>query len=63
MDIDALIARINELYKKSKEVGLTDEEKEEQAKLRRRYIDSIKGNFRAQLETVKPNKPKNKYRN
>ncbi|ERK29866.1 MULTISPECIES: DUF896 domain-containing protein [Clostridium] len=63
MDIDALIARINELYKKSKEVGLTEEEKEEQAKLRRRYIDSVKSNFRAQLETVKPNKPTNKYRN
>lgn len=54
MDIDALIARINELYKKSKEEGLTEAEKEEQAKLRRRYIDSIKGNFRAQLETIKP---------
>ncbi|WP_286905311.1 MULTISPECIES: DUF896 domain-containing protein [Clostridium] len=63
MDIDALIARINELYKKSKEVGLTEEEKEEQAKLRRRYIDSVKSNFRAQLETVKPNKPTNKHRN
>lgn len=63
MDIDALIARINELYKKSKEVGLTEEEKEEQSKLRRRYIDSVKSNFRAQLETVKPNKPTNKYRN
>ena len=63
MDIDVLIARINELYKKSKEVGLTEEEKEEQAKLRRRYIDSVKSNFRAQLETVKPNKPTNKYRN
>lgn len=63
MDIDALIARINELYKKSKEVGLTEEEKEEQAKLRRRYIDSVKSNFRAQLETVKPNKPTKKYRN
>ena len=32
------IDRINELYHKSQSVGLTDEEKEEQAKLRRDYI-------------------------
>ena len=60
MDIDILVARINELYKKSKEQELTVEEKEEQAKLRRRYIDSVKNNFRAQLETIKPS---DKYRN
>ena len=50
--MDDVIARINELYKKSKEEGLTEVEKEEQQILRRRYIDSVKGNFRAQLETV-----------
>lgn len=52
MNIDDVIKRINELYKKSKEEGLNESEKEEQQKLRRRYIDSIKDNFRAQLETV-----------
>ena len=46
------IARINELYHKSKEEGLTDAEKEEQAKLRRAYIDAIKGNVRAQLNNI-----------
>ena len=52
MKMDDVIKRINELYKKSKEEGLNNEEKEEQQILRRRYIDSVKSNFRAQLETV-----------
>lgn len=52
MKIDDVIKRINELYKKSKEEGLNDNEKEEQQKLRRIYIDNVKSNFRAQLETV-----------
>ncbi len=43
------IKRINELAKKSKEVGLTEEEKVEQAKLRREYIDSVLGNIKGQL--------------
>ena len=47
------IARINELYKKSKsETGLTPEEKEEQARLRRQYIDDFKRNLRGALENV-----------
>ncbi|WP_330618136.1 DUF896 domain-containing protein [Pseudobutyrivibrio sp.] len=46
------IARINELYHKSKGEGLTDAEKAEQAKLRRAYIDAIKGNVRAQLNNI-----------
>ncbi|MBQ0027147.1 MAG: DUF896 domain-containing protein [Lachnospiraceae bacterium] len=50
MTMDETIARINELYHKSKETGLTDEEREEQAKLRRIYIDSVKGNLTGQLE-------------
>ncbi|MBU5592807.1 DUF896 domain-containing protein [Clostridium sp. MSJ-4] len=53
MNIDELINRINFLYKKSKEEGLTEEEKLEQEKLRRKYIDNIKSNFRAQLDMVK----------
>lgn len=55
-----LIQRINELHRKSKEQGLTAEEKEEQAALRRQYIDNIKNNVRAQLQTVKPNNPRKK---
>ena len=46
------IARINELYHKSKGEGLTDAEKAEQAKLRRAYLDAIKGNVRAQLNNI-----------
>ena len=34
------IERINELARKAKTVGLTPEENEERAKLRRAYIDS-----------------------
>ena len=56
MKMDDVIKRINELYKKSKEEGLNQEEKEEQQILRRRYIDSVKSNFRVQLETVEPKK-------
>ncbi|WP_084315306.1 DUF896 domain-containing protein [Clostridium hydrogeniformans] len=53
MNIDELIKRINYLYKKSKEEGLTEEEKQEQEKLRRQYVNNIKKNFKAQLDTVK----------
>lgn len=52
MNIDELINRINYLYKKSQETGLTEEEKEEQKGLRQQYIDNVKRNFRAQLETI-----------
>ena len=48
------IARINELYHKSKEGGgLTAEEKNEQAKLRRAYIDSVKANLGVYLKDIK----------
>lgn len=46
------IARINFLAKKSREGGLTEEEKAEQQKLRREYIDSVVGNMRASLDTT-----------
>jgi len=52
MDMKERIARINELYHKSKDVGLTEEEKEEQAVLRREYVDIIKNNFRMQLDNI-----------
>lgn len=44
------IARINELYHKSKAEGLTSEEKEEQKQLRKEYIEAIRGNMRATLD-------------
>lgn len=53
MNMNETIARINELFHKQKSVGLTAEEKEEQAILRRKYIDSIKANVRANMENVR----------
>lgn len=47
------IARINELARKSREVGLTDSERAEQADLRRRYIDHIKSQVKVQLDSIK----------
>lgn len=46
------IDRINELARKSKAEGLTDSEKEEQAKLRRLYIDGFKESLIGQLENT-----------
>lgn len=46
------IDRINELYHKSQAEGLTPEEKEEQARLRREYIETIRRNMRANLNSI-----------
>ncbi|MGN0372277.1 MAG: DUF896 domain-containing protein [Enterocloster sp.] len=46
------IDRINELYHKSQSVGLTEEEKEEQARLRREYIQAIRGSLRSSLNNI-----------
>lgn len=46
------IDRINELARKSKTEGLTPEEKEEQAKLRKEYIEAVKMNLRSQLDNI-----------
>lgn len=46
------IARINELYHKSKAEELSDAEKEEQRLLRQEYIASIRNNIRSQLDNV-----------
>jgi uncharacterized protein YnzC (UPF0291/DUF896 family) len=46
------IDRINELYHKSKKEGLTEEEKEEQAQLRKDYIAVIRSNLRGTLNNV-----------
>ena len=63
MDMNAVIARINALAKKAKEEGLTEEEIQERAKLRRIYIDSVVGNLKGQLENtyiVRPDGTKEK---
>ena len=52
MDINAVIARINELAAKNKTVGLTEEELIERDKLRRIYIESVTGNLKGQLDNT-----------
>lgn len=50
---DLNIARINELYHKSKTPeGLTPEEKEEQARLRKNYVASVRANLKGQLDHI-----------
>ena len=44
--------RINELARKAKGEGLTDAEREEQAKLRQEYIALVRVNLRSQLDTI-----------
>ena len=63
MNMNEVIARINELAKKNKEIGLTAEETAERDKLRRIYIDSVKANLVGQLENtyiVRPDGTKTK---
>lgn len=47
-----LIDRINELYHKSKGVGLTPEEKAEQQELRAEYIKAYRANLRSTLNNI-----------
>ena len=63
MDMNAVIARINELARKNKAEGLNEEELAERDKLRRIYIDSVTGNLRGHLENtyiVRPDGTKEK---
>ncbi len=46
------IDRINELARKQKAEGLTDEEKSEQAVLRREYIEAYKMSLMSQLDNL-----------
>lgn len=57
MITDKDIARINELYHKSKKEGLTPQEKEEQAHLRGAYIAAVRQNLRANLENISIQNP------
>lgn len=54
---EATIERINELYRKSKAEGLTNEEAMEQARLRKEYIDAMHNNLRGMLNQVKIQNP------
>jgi uncharacterized protein YnzC (UPF0291/DUF896 family) len=46
------IDRINALYRKSQAEGLTEEEKKEQALLRKEFVASVKSNLRSQLNNI-----------
>ncbi|TDF99567.1 DUF896 domain-containing protein [Paenibacillus piri] len=47
------IRRINELARKAKNVGLTDEELDERNTLRKRYIEAFKNSLRSQLDNIR----------
>ena len=44
--------RINELARKQRTEGLTDAEKEEQAILRKEYIDAFRNSLKSQLDSI-----------
>ena len=50
--MDERVKRINELYKKSKESGLTEEELKEQKKLREEYARSFRVGLMQTLDNV-----------
>ena len=52
MNMNEVIARINELAAKNKAEGLTQEELAERDKLRRIYIDSVKANLVGSLDNT-----------
>jgi len=51
--MEELVARINELSRKNKSVGLTPEEMTERDELRQKYLAQFRRNFRDQLDTIK----------
>ena len=50
--MDELVKRINELAKKSREEGLSEEEKAEQAELRKQYIAKFRQGMENTLSNV-----------
>ena len=50
--MEKLVKRINELAKKSKEEGLSEEEKAEQAELRKQYIAKFRQGMENTLSNV-----------
>lgn len=57
MNMDERIARINELYHKSQKQGLSAGEKEEQARLRREYVENVRANLKGQLDGITIERP------
>ena len=52
MTMEERIARINELYHKSKGEGLNEEELAEQKRLREEYVASVRANLKSQLNNI-----------
>lgn len=52
MNLEEKIKRINELYHKSQSEGLTEAEKDEQAKLRAEYVANVRANLKGQLDNM-----------
>ena len=52
MTIEQMTKRINELYHKSQDEGLTEAEKEEQKELRQAYVANVRANLRGQLDNI-----------
>ena len=52
MNMQEIIDRINELYHKSQNEGLTEVEKAEQKELRQQYVLSIRRSLRGQLDNI-----------
>ena len=52
MSMQEIIDRINELYHKSQNEGLTEDEKAEQKELRQQYVLSIRRSLRGQLNNI-----------
>jgi len=51
--MDKLTARINELARKHKTVGLTPEETAERDELRRQYLARFRQNLKRQLDAIR----------
>ena len=54
---ESRIGRINELARKAKTEGLTDAEREEQALLRKQFIEAFRRNLRSQLDNIDIKEP------
>ncbi len=56
MKIEEVVENVNKLYRLSQERELSEEEKQFQKALRQKYINNVKRNFRAQLESIERKK-------
>lgn len=53
MVTEAEIRRINELARKAKQGALTEAEKEEQQRLRKKYIAAVRASLKANLDSIR----------